>query len=65
MDYISVRDLSIFTGGGSREGSFANAREKKTDGWNEILEVGAGGLWDTEGRLSLDGGVGCPTQGWI
>lgn len=45
--------------------AFENVREKKIDGWNEILEVGADGLWDTEGGLSLDYGVSCPTEGWI
>ena len=34
--------------------AFENVREKKIDGWNEILREGADGLWDTEGGFSLD-----------
>lgn len=45
--------------------AFENVREKKIDGWNEILDVGADGLCDTEGGLSLAWGVSSPTQGWI
>lgn len=51
IDYISFRDLSMFTGGGSRVKAFENVRERKIDGWSEILEVGADGLWGTEGGL--------------